>query len=432
MNSRPVRIDGWMSSVRPYSGARSEGGRVLAVSLFSGAGGLDVGFHAAGFRTHLAIEMDAEACKTLAANKSYAPKHIWERPVEDVTDAELLECIGDRKIDVVIGGPPCQPFSKSGLWARQELGRFNDPRAKTTFENFVRVMSLIKPRAFLLENVTGLAMRGRDEGLMYLEKELRGLGYTLSREVLNAADFGVPQSRERLFIIGSLNEAVFTFPKARFGGQDQPTHRTAWDAFWDLPPPDDDDEVRVKGRWGALLKTIPEGLNYLHHTARGKGKELFGYRTRYWAFLLKLSKTRTSWTITAQPAQANGPFHWESRRLTRRELARLQTFPDDYSFEGKMDDVQRQIGNAVPPLLAEILAREIRRQLLGTPKVSTKPVLLIAPATTAPVTTPHATELPKEYRKLVKKRAPHPGAGKGPGAKKWKAQSASAVDKAAE
>jgi DNA (cytosine-5)-methyltransferase 1 len=174
--------------------------------------------------------------------------------------------------------------------------------------------------------------------------------------------------------------------------------------------------LRVRGRWGALLKTIPEGENYLHHTARGHGDELFGWRTRYWAFLLKLSKMRPSWTITAQPAQANGPFHWDSRRLSPRELARLQTFPDSYQFEGTIADVQRQVGNSVPPVLAEVLAREIRRQLLGAPRVSLSPTLLLGPAKAKPIPTPHATKLPAQYRDLVKKRAAHPGTGKGPGA----------------
>lgn len=391
---------------------------MLAISLFSGAGGLDVGFHAAGFRTHLAIEMDATACETLKKNTDYAPKHVWQKPIEDVTDDELLACVGERTIDVVIGGPPCQPFSKSGFWARGDVARFNDPRARTTFEHFVRVMRLVKPRALLLENVTGLALRGRDEGLRFLEGRLRALGYRLSRQILNAADFGVPQSRERLFMIGVRgdDDVRFVFPSGTFGGEGQPARRTAWDGLWNVKPPKDVDELRVRGRWGSLLRTIPEGENYLHHTARGAGDELFGWRTRYWAFLLKLSKSRPSWTITAQPAQANGPFHWESRRLSRRELARLQTFPDDYAFEGTIEDVQRQIGNAVPPVLAEVLAREIRRQLLGTPRVSLSPTLLLPAARTKSVPTPHLTKLPAEYRDLVKKRAAHPGTGKGPGA----------------
>lgn len=398
---------------------------MLAISLFSGAGGLDVGFQAAGFRTHLAIEMDATACATLKRNTKFAPTHVLQRGVEDVTERELREYIGRNKIDVVIGGPPCQPFSKSGFWARGDVARFDDPRAKSTFEHFVRVMRLVTPRAFLLENVSGLALEGRDEGFRYLERELKDLGYRTSNKVLDAADFGVPQTRERFFMIGVRGpdtRTTFEFPAPPFGGEGQPTHRTAWDALWNVPPPDDNDELRVRGRWGNLLKTIPEGNNYLHHTARGEGAELFGWRTRYWAFLLKLSKERPSWTITAQPAQANGPFHWDSRRLSRRELARLQTFPDDYIFEGNFTEVQRQIGNAVPPLLAEILAREIRWQLFRQSCSSTNLTLLQPLAKTKPILTPHVRALPAEYRDLVMEHAAHPGTGKGPGARRRAAQ----------
>jgi DNA (cytosine-5)-methyltransferase 1 len=392
-----------------------------AVSLFSGAGGLDVGFHAAGFRTHLAIEMDERACKTLNRNAKYAPAHVWQRRIEEVSDAELLACIARKNIDVVIGGPPCQPFSKSGFWARGDVARFNDPRARTTFENFIRVMRLVAPRAFLLENVAGLAQQGRDEGLRYLQGNLDRLGYLTSCQILNACDFGVPQARERLFMIGVLRAEGtnrFEFPSPRFGQHEQPPHRTAWDALWDLDGDDYGDDLHVRGRWGKLLKTIPEGHNYLHHTVRGGGYELFGWRTRYWAFLLKLAKDKPSWTITAQPAQANGPFHWDSRRLSRRELARLQTFPDDYEFDGELEDVQLQIGNAVPPLLAEVLAREIRRQLLGQPRTSMELKLLRPPANKKATKARHETRLPPEFRDLIRKRAAHPGTGKGPGARR--------------
>jgi DNA (cytosine-5)-methyltransferase 1 len=402
---------------------------VLAVSLFSGAGGLDVGFHAAGFKTHLAIELDETACSTLKVNRKYAPKHVWQCPVEDVTDRELRSCIGRKKIDVVIGGPPCQPFSKSGFWATGDVRRFDDPRARTTFTNFVRVMRVVSPRTFLLENVAGLALAGRDQGLQYLERELSALGYRITRTILNAADFGVPQARERLFMIGVRGRDTrtrFLFPAPRFGVEGGEPHRTAWDALWDAPVTDAH-ATQVRGRWGALLRTIPEGQNYLHHTGRGGGHELFGWRTRYWAFLLKLATSRPAWTITAQPAQANGPFHWDNRRLSRSELARLQTFPEHYAFEGSLDDAQRQIGNAVPPLLAEILAREIRRQLLGRPRTSTEPTLMRPRASKPPPSARHENALPPQYRALVKKHKAHPGTGKGPGARRRESQEATSL-----
>ena len=119
------------------------------------------------------------------------------------------------------------------------------------------------------------------------------------------------------------------------------------------------------GKWGALLPSIPEGQNYLWHTNRGGGLRLFGWRTRYWSFLLKLAKNQPSWTIQAQPGSAIGPFHWHSRKITSLEMYRLQTFPDGLTFACGRTDVQKMLGNAVPSLIAEVLAREIRCQLLG-------------------------------------------------------------------
>ena len=147
---------------------------------------------------------------------------------------------------------------------------------------------------------------------------------------------------------------------------------------------------------------IPEGLNYLHHTERGKGEKLFGWRRRYWSFLIKLSKRRRSWTLTAQPGPAIGPFHWKNRRLARIELARLQTIPDGYVVTGTLPDVQRQLGNAVPSLLAEVLALEIHRQLLGHRVSSGSPTLLPPKRKSAPRAEPTRREIPEKYRDQIR------------------------------
>jgi len=109
-----------------------------------------------------------------------------------------------------------------------------------------------------------------------------------------------------------------------------------------------------------LLKSIPEGKNYLWHTPRGAGEPLFGWRTRYWSFLLKLSKGQPSWTIQAEPGPATGPFHWRNRLLSIQELVRLQTFPDEYEIVGSRRSAQMQVGNAVPPFLAEQVTIALR------------------------------------------------------------------------
>ena len=188
-----------------------------------------------------------------------------------------------------------------------------------------------------------VAFAGKDEGLRLLHDQLRRINkktksnYQPVVQVLNAADFGVPQIRERVFMIAARDGGRFEFPRPTFrasddetepllGGSPQ-THRTAWDALADVRP-DPNENLEVRGKWGALLPTIPEGSNYLHHTDRGDGLPLFGWRRRrYWSFLLKLAKSRPSWTVQAQPGPAIGPFHWESRRLSIRELCRIQDLP---------------------------------------------------------------------------------------------------------
>jgi DNA (cytosine-5)-methyltransferase 1 len=189
-------------------------------------------------------------------------------------------------------------------------------------------------------------------------------------------------------------------------------YRTAWDAIGDLPARPNDPAVALCGKWADLLPTIPEGENYLWHTNRGGGEPLFGWRTRFWSFLLKLKKDQPSWTIQAQPGPATGPFHWCNRRLTAHELCRLQTFPDGLVFECGHNAVQRLVGNAVPSLLAEVLARAIRAQLLDSPCRYSIPRLM--PPVRGRVPRAEAVKpLPRRYRALVGKHADHPGEGLG-------------------
>jgi DNA (cytosine-5)-methyltransferase 1 len=398
------------------------------ISLYSGAGGMDYGFEAAGFRTAAALEFNRDCCETLRANRRWA---VIERSVFEVPTEELLEAGSLKRGDaaLVIGGPPCQPFSKSGYWARGDSGRLDDPRSDT-LAAFMRVVEEAQPQAFVLENVFGLAYSGKDEGLNLLLDRIKGVNrktgsnYQPAWAVLNAADFGVPQMRERFFLIAARDGKRFEFPAPRFAAlPNEPTllrdlglppHRTAWDALGDLPPPKED--LGVRGKWAQLLPTIPEGQNYLWHTDRGGGLPLFGWRRRYWTFLLKLAKNRPSWTIQAQPGPAIGPFHWENRRLSMRELCRLQTFPDDVQIVGARTSIQRQVGNAVPSLLAETLGREIRVQLLGQRASKQTPRLL--PPDRSPVPAPEeTTPVPLGFRKLAGDHEAHPGTGKGFGAR---------------
>ncbi len=404
------------------------------ISLFSGVGGLDFGFEAAGFETAVAVELDATCCQTIRMNRAWP---VLEGDIHQISSAQILEAAGLRpgEPDALIGGPPCQPFSKSGYWARGDSGRLDDPRANT-LTAYLRVLRDTRPRAFLLENVRGLAYDGKDEGLRHLlegiEQVNRGAKtrYRVEWRTLNAADFGVPQIRERVFLIGSRDGKRFQFPEPTHAeasepslfSEGKPRYRTAWDALGDLPQVDDDPALVVSGKWAALLPTIPEGQNYLWHTNRGGGKPLFGWRRRYWTFLLKLAKAKPAWTIQAQPGPATGPFHWTNRRLSARELCRLQTFPDGLKFDCKHSEVHRMLGNAVPSLLAEVLAQEIQKQLLERLRPRRALRLLPAQRGSTPAAEP-CRPLPRQYKALVGEHADHPGTGRGFGRERRQNQS---------
>ncbi|UJX46297.1 DNA cytosine methyltransferase [Xanthobacter sp. YC-JY1] len=395
--------------------------KLRAISLFTGAGGLDLGFEAAGFETAVALELDARCVTTLRANR---PWPVIDRDILGVATADLLSVGGLRAgaADVLIGGPPCQPFSKSGFWASGEAKRLDDPRAGT-LGAYMRVLEEARPRAFLIENVEGLGFRGKDEGLRLITSELarinaaHGTRYSASIAVLNAADYGVPQLRRRLFVIGARDGRPFEFPAAshvdpNLGDpvDNRPPYRTAWDALHDVVV--DEPSLALTGKWARLLPSIPEGQNYLWHTDRGGGLPLFGWRRRYWSFLLKLAKAQPAWTLQAQPGPATGPFHWSSRRLSMREMARLQTLPDDFVVTGTVADAQRQLGNAVPSLLGEVLARAIASQLLG---VRVDPDRLALALRAAPPAPPpeRVAKVPSAYLGLRGEHDAHPGTGKG-------------------
>lgn len=395
-----------------------------AISLYSGVGGLDFGFEAAGFQTSVAVELDAVACRTMRLNRKWP---VLEGDIHDFTSADILNAAGLRpgEADILIAGPPCQPFSKSSYWVNGDALRLDDPRADTLMA-YLRVLRDTTPKTFLLENVYGIAYKNKDEGLRYLLKGIAqvnaetGCNYSVSWKMLNAAHYGVPQIRERVFLIGSRDGDAFEFPRQTHCKaadtllQDSglEPYRTAWDALGDLPENPDEPSLKVGGKWADLLPAIPEGENYLWHTNRRGGKQLFGWRTRYWSFLLKLSKRMPSWTIQAQPGSSIGPFHWNSRKLSTQEMCRLQTFPDGLVFDCGRTDVQKMLGNAVPSLLAEVIAREVRRQLLTDGRVSKKLELL--PPVREPVPPPvRVKPVPAKYHAMIGEHDDHPGEFRG-------------------
>lgn len=398
------------------------------ISLFAGAGGLDVGLEAAGFENRLCVEIDENARATLRLNR---PEWKIAEPgdIYRIEPKEILRQAGLRpgQTTLLAGGPPCQPFSKSGYWSSGDSGRLKDPRANT-LKAFLRVVETALPRVFVLENVKGLAFDGKDDGLRFLKRQISeinqrtGARYNPQIIHMNAASYGIPQRRERVFVLAEREGMGFTLPRPTHGlprdaaKNGLEPYMTAWDAIGGLDFDTGSEDLDTTGRWTGLLPSIPEGRNYLWHTARCGGTPLFGWRTRYWSFLLKLSKSEPSWTIQAEPGPATGPFHWKNRLLSIQELCRLQTFPHGYRIFGDRRSAHRQIGNAVPCALAEMLGLEIRRQFLRE-DVSTNLTLL--PSRRGKIPPPEfCKRLAPRYRSLRRRQREHPGTGRGPGARK--------------
>lgn len=368
--------------------------------------------------------MDKDAVRTLNANRDWP---IIDRDLRTVASTRLLEVAGLRpgQVDLLAGGPPCQPFSRSHWRGPKGMA---DPRAGT-LRYYLRILRDLRPAAFLMENVPWKSGE-RAEAVELVQSELLrinrkyGTNYTFTLQKLDAADYGVPQHRERIFMIGHRDGLELRFPAPTHGDEKglKPFLR-AWDAIGDLPE-ETNDELFSGAYWADLIPSIPEGLNYLHHTDRGKGEPIFGWRTRYWSFLLKLSKKHPSRTLTANPGPLTGPLHWKNRRLSMREMCRLQTFPDSFTPEGSLYSIRRQIGNAVPCALAELLGLEIRVQLFNDEAARRQKRKLLPKRKRHVPRAERTRPVPKKYEKHFGKHEAHPGPGRGPGVRTRKSRKA--------
>ena len=383
---------------------------------------MDIGLEAAGFQTQLCVELDPDARETLKKNRpSWQLSEPGDLHELGANRALRQSGLGRGDVTILCAGPPCQPFSKAGYWATYGDTPLADERTRT-LDGFLDVMSVARPEVVLLENVAGFTYSSRDDALNRFMSRLSKINRKLKTNyeaqliVINAADYGVPQRRERIFVLAHKDGKQFHMPTPTHGVQvDAKPYLRAWDSIGDLDFDEIPDDLMPTGKWADLLPTIPEGRNYLWHTPKMKGQPLFGWRTRYWSFLLKLAKAEPSWTIQAAPGPATGPFHWRSRRLSPRELCRLQTIPDDYEVLGTLRSAQRQIGNAVPAAIGELLGLEIRRQWLGEKRVRRK--LRLIPDLRKDCPPPEPTRrVPKKYWRYKASHDDHPGTGQGPAA----------------
>ena len=363
------------------------------LSVFSGFGGMDLGFSRAGFETIDCIEIEPDAVESIRLNRP-GLAHIAPVDINEICASDYRKSLGLRRkeLDVLAAGPPCQPFSSAGRWTDRGWRGLQDPRAECLV-SFLNLVDEFLPKVLVIENVLGF-LRGETSAASLLKRAFDDINsrnktlYDLHWEEVDAADFGVPQRRRRAIIVATSDGKLFKWPQASH--RDTPVR--AFDALRDVRIAD---KPTATGKWAKLLPSIPEGQNYLWHTARGGGKNLFGYRTRYWSFLLKLAKNKPSWTLSAQPGPSTGPFHWENRPLAIEEALRLQSFPASYKVYGTRRSCLLQVGNATPPLLAEVLGRQIGEERFDL-SYAKPPTLRIARARCVPAPD-RVAAVPKKY-----------------------------------
>jgi DNA (cytosine-5)-methyltransferase 1 len=334
--------------------------KIKVLSLFSGGGGLDIGFRQAGFEISASVEIDKQCCVTLESNSDFFGK-AHKALCEDITKFSPREH-GISDIDFIIGGPPCQSFSAAGRRAGGVHG-INDKRG-VLFQHYCRILSELRPHGFLFENVRGILSANQSTAWKEIISEFGKLGYDLSFKVLDAAQYGVPQHRERLILIGSRKgRLLFPMPTHGPASASGASFVTAMECVADLQSKSER-KIKMTGKYAAALADIPPGSNYLHLTEKmGHPRPTFAWRSRFSDFLYVASPDTPTKTIVAQPGKWAGPFHWNKRRFTVAELKRLFTFPDSYKITGSEVLSVKQLGNSVPPRLGRVLADAVYQQL---------------------------------------------------------------------
>jgi len=312
--------------------------KIKVISLFSGSGGLDLGLLATGkFEVIFANDFNSQACETY---KNNIGNHVV---CDDISNLKNLP-----NADIIVGGPPCQGFSTANP-ARS----FDDPRNQL-FKEYARIINEVQPKVFLMENVSGMVTMQKGKVFKLIKKELSECGYTLYDKLLNAKDYGVPQSRRRMIVIGVRKDIsrVFKFP--------EPTHNkdnyyTVGQALFDNPILDTNPNHKIGKLTDLNLKRIeyiPEGGAMKNCPPELQNNSDLNRAMR------RLHREKESPTIVHN--NCDHYYHpTENRRITIREMARLQGYADDYVFSGSKSEQSRQVGNSVPVGLAKAVAKSI-------------------------------------------------------------------------
>lgn len=339
---------------------------VKCLSLFAGIGGFEVGMAPVGFRFTNTLEWDENCCVTLNTNKNFTGALEDDiKPIDIMKTAP--EDFSSESVDYIVGGPPCQSFSAAGRRAGGVAGT-SDTRG-TLFWYYCQYVKHFQPKAFVFENVRGILSSKQGEDFKIICASFEEVGYNLFWRVLNAADYGVPQQRERVFLVGIRKDLniEFKFPRPTHG-QDSPDktpYVTIREAIADIT---DENEVvpPYGGKYGHLIPDIPVGENYGFYTEEmGHPQPLFAWRSKFSNFLYKMDPDDICKTIIAYQGRYDGPFHWHNRKCTVDELKRMQGFPRDYIIPQTYVEGVKQVGNSVCPPVAHQIGLALRYQVEG-------------------------------------------------------------------
>lgn len=335
------------------------------IDLFSGCGGLSHGLEMAGHKCLLGVDANKEAIASFAANHHDANVYLGD--IKKLSEKKLIELLNGEKIDMVVGGPPCQGFSTVG---RGEVGDIRNQ----LFKEFVRIVRITQPKVILFENVTGLVAKKNEKILRQIFLHFEKLGYNMDARVLSAEEFGVPEKRRRTIIMG-VKDGECLFPVATHGTRATQKIRTVAEAFKNLKSSSGkiyNHDIKMaqlkKLEDRERLKFIPagRGIRYENDEKEFLPKKLWygvNWKTlREKRFrqtrLQRLPLKEPSPTILTARTSYYHPV--EPRYLTPREAAACQSFPNDFIFHGSQTAQFRQIGNAVPPLLARALGESVK------------------------------------------------------------------------
>lgn len=325
------------------------------IDLFCGAGGLSLGFDKAGFENIFSVEFNADFAKTYKRN--FPTHNLIIDDIRNIDNNMVSKLVRGCDVDVIIGGPPCQGFSLAG-----NIGRsFIDDERNRLFKEFVRFVACVQPKMFVMENVAAMAthLKGKTIKTIVGAFETAGCGYKVKYAVLNSVNYGVAQERRRIVIVGVRSDidSEFSYPEKL------EKIYTIKDVIDDLPKlksgetSDIPNHVAMKHSAQMLEKMgyVKDGGNRMDipEELRPKSGDIRKY--------IRYDSTKPSVCVTGDMRKI---FHYEQNRaLTARELARIQSFPDDFIFEGTSIQIQQQIGNAVPPKLAYKIAKQIEEAL---------------------------------------------------------------------